>query len=393
MKLPLMKDAFLDETQVRKELADFILSGDRLSMGPQCAEFEKVFAAWQKRRYAVLVGSGASANLVLIQSLLNLGKLWGRGAKIGVSGITWATNVMPLVQLGLTPVPIDIAPWTLCIDGTDFVKKAKDLDALFVTDLLGFISEMPEVAGYCKERGILLLEDTCEALGSQERGVKAGNFGLASTFSFYVAHHISTIEGGMVVTDDHELADMLKMVRANGWDRNLGLAQTRVLRKTTAIDEFHAPYAFYVPGMNVRPTEITGFLGLSQMRRLEPSLESRLSQYHEVLRWSQADPNLWPLDFDIPAFATPIICRLAHYRERLISRCGQVGIECRPLVSQNITRQPFWRRFVGPVEDLAGADFLSSRGMYVANYPFMSESERNTLKSLFSTEIFNIKST
>ena len=216
----LMKNTFFRENQTRKKLAEFVTNSPKLSMGKTCLSFEKEFAKYQNRKYAVLVNSGSSANLALLQSMLNLGIL-KKGDKIGFSAVTWATNVMPLIQLGFEPIPIDISKENLNVDIENLVSQKEKIKALFLTNLLGFSGKINKIREYCGKEKIILFEDNCESLGSVVNGKKLGNFGIASTFSFFVGHHLSTIEGGMICTDDFDLYNMLLMVRAHGWSRAL----------------------------------------------------------------------------------------------------------------------------------------------------------------------------
>ena len=220
--IPLMKNTFLHESDTKKALADFILRTERLSMGPECLTFEKQFAAYQNTSDAVLFNSGGSANLALIQSLKNL-NLLEDGSKVGFSALTWSTNVMPIIQMNMIPVPVDINVETLNVMSDTLLERleSESLDALFLTNALGFTGDLPQIRKICKEHEIILIEDNCESLGTELPSGKAGNFGLAGTCSFFVAHHMSTIEGGVVTTNNRELAEMLRIVRANGWDRNL----------------------------------------------------------------------------------------------------------------------------------------------------------------------------
>ena len=224
--IPLMKNAFLHEYETKLALSEFIARAPQLSMSAQCFEFEKAFAKYQGRQHAVLFNSGGSANLALLQALANLGRL-ARGDKVGFSALTWSTNIMPIIQMGMVPVPIDCDPATLNVMARLVEERLDtvDLQAVFVTNALGFAGDLDKIHRLCSERGVMLLEDNCEALGTELPVGKAGNFGLASTFSFFVAHHMSTIEGGMTCTDDGALAEMLRIVRANGWDRNLNASQ------------------------------------------------------------------------------------------------------------------------------------------------------------------------
>src|SRR5712691_6376875 len=257
--IPLMKNAFLREQETKKALSEFIRSADKLSMGEQCRRFEEAFAAIQGRHYAVLVNSGSSANLLLLQSLKNTGRL-KTGDRVGFSALTWSTNVMPIIQMGFEPVPVDCEHNTLNVSSRTLLDRLNEVDlrAFFVTNALGFVGDLGEIRRVCTERDIMLIEDNCEALGTELPEGKTGNFGVAASFSFFVAHHMSTIEGGMLVTDDPELATMFRMGRANGWDRNLAAAeQVRLRRDHGVTSELYAKYIFYDLAFNMRPTEIT----------------------------------------------------------------------------------------------------------------------------------------
>src|SRR3989338_1887602 len=230
-KVPLVKNTFMHEKETRLALADFIATTDKLSMGKKCASFERAFALKQGRKEALLFNSGGSANLAIIQALKNLGHL-KNGDRVGFSALTWATNVMPIIQLGLQAVPIDCDPNTLnSMAKTAIPALLKNhCKAFFITNALGLTGDLDMIRKGCKENDILLLEDNCEALGTELFSGKAGNFSLLSSFSFFVAHHMSTIEGGMACTDDPKLADMLRMVRSNGWDRNLSVQRQKYWR-------------------------------------------------------------------------------------------------------------------------------------------------------------------
>jgi CDP-6-deoxy-D-xylo-4-hexulose-3-dehydrase len=280
--IPLMKNAFLNQHATKLALADFILKAEIFSMGKECASFEHKFSVFQKRKNAVLVNSGGSANLALLQALKNLGKLKS-GDCVGFSALTWSTNVMPIIQMGFIPVPVDCSVKNMNVGSEQLLKTLEiyNLKALFLTNVLGFVSDIENLRDICNEKGIILLEDNCESLGTvTTQGNMTGNFGLASTFSFFVAHHMSTIEGGMICTDDEELSEMLKIVRANGWDRNLNAVQQEKWRKKYNIEsEFQAKYSFYDLGFNFRPTEITGFLGSYQLDFLEENILTREKNY------------------------------------------------------------------------------------------------------------------
>src|SRR3990167_10721886 len=205
----LIKSTFYNEKVVKKELAEFILKADKLSIGAECKKFERKFSKYQGRKYCVFVNSGSSANLALIQALLNLGKI-KKNDLVGFSALTWSTNVMPLIQLGLRAVPVDIELDTLNVSSKTLMRTLKKhpIKMLFLTNLLGFCDDIDEIRRVCKEKKIVFIEDNCESLGTVYKEKKLGNYGLASTFSFYVGHHMSTIEGGAICTDNQGLQTM-----------------------------------------------------------------------------------------------------------------------------------------------------------------------------------------
>src|SRR3989338_396434 len=211
--IKLIKSTFYKEKETKIALVKFINSAKLLSFGTECEKFERNFAKYQGRRFCVFLNSGSSANLAIIQALFNL-SLIKRGEAIGFSGITWSTNVMPLIGLGLKALPVEVELSTLNVSSRLLLKTLSryKLKALFLTNLLGFCDDIDKIAEICKQKKIILIEDNCESLGSVYKGKKLGNFGLGATFSFYVGHHMSTIEGGAIATDNEELADMLSIV-------------------------------------------------------------------------------------------------------------------------------------------------------------------------------------
>lgn len=386
--IPLMRYAFFNETETRKELAEFILSDSFLSMGKECAKFEKSFAEFQGRKYAVLVNSGASANLLMLQTLKNMGKLH-EGDNIGFSALTWSTNVSPIIILGMNPVPIDVSKENLNVMAED-VELAiieEELDAFFATNVLGFCGDLDKIKEVCDKYGVLFIEDSCESLGSELNGVKTGNFGLMSSFSYYIAHHLSCVEGGMVCTDDEDIYDMLVMGKANGWSRTLPKDKQDKLREQYGIEsEFHEKYTFYTLGQNFRPTELTGFLGNTQMKYLKENLQVRHNNYLEVEYVIKNNPDLHFLDRGnmnfLPAFAIPVIAKSVELRDKYFDKLSP-HIELRPVIAGNITRrQPMWDIHVNESYYLPNTDFLDSCGFYFTNDPSLTRDEIELIKEL-----------
>jgi len=374
-RVPLMRNAFACEDETRKALSEFVIQTPRFSMDRECFAFEEEFARFQGRAHAILFNSGSSANLALLQALRNIGLLQD-GSKIAFTAVTWATNVMPIIQLGMQPVPIDCDVSSLNVEPAQIMERLAqtEIDAFFATNVLGLLGDLPTIRALCKDRGILLIEDNCESLGSEIDGVKAGNFGLAATFSFYIAHHMTTIEGGMVCTDDEDLANMLRMVRVNGWDRNLSApAKEKIRAKHNVRSDLDASFAFYDLGFNLRPTEITGFLGRNQLKYVPQSIAARERNFLQVQAAVGANPDLIPLSFGhqsvVSSFSMPVICRTQEGRARLSERLREAGIEHRPVIAGNIQRQPFYAKYVNQTYPLEGADQIHDCGLYFGNYP------------------------
>lgn len=387
----LIKSTFYRESHAKKQLCRFITGAKQLSFGKQCELFEKEFASWQDRKHCVMLNSGSSANLAIIQSLLNLGML-SAGDRVGFSAVTWSTNVMPLMQLGLTPVPVDVDLNTLNISSST-LKSAigrQKIKMLFITNLLGFSGDVDVIRNICREHGILLIEDNCEALGSVYRGRKLGNFGLASTFSFYVGHHMSTVEGGAVCTDNEELATMLALVRAHGWDRNLSFSkQTEIRKKFRVNSTFYSRYTFYDLGFNFRPTEIAGFLGLHQLKYLDEIVRIRQENFLRISSELYTLTGRYhPVEHGhmdtISNFAIPLICKTKEIRDDLVKLCDG-KVEIRPIVGGNMTQQPFFSKYAKKsASHCPNATRIHEYGLYFGNNPELTQKEISTLIRIFS---------
>jgi len=385
--IPLMKTTFTNELETKKQLAEFIIRADQLSMGDMCMRFEQEFSEFQGCRHAVLFNSGGSSNLALLQSLKNLGWL-KEGDAVGFSALTWSTNVMPIIQMGFVPVPVDCEPQTLNCMSSNLKQRLESnpLKAFFTTNVLGFSGDLDVIRSLCEENQILLLEDNCESLGTTLPEGKTGTFGMASTSSFYVAHHMSTIEGGMVCTNQPDLAEMLKIVRANGWGRNLEATQQQKWRdKFDIFTEFESKYAFYDLGFNLRPTEITGFLGLAQLKYLPNNIKKRIEHFLFLNSIVKQNPDLLMLETSHlkqhSPFSFPVICVDSKKRINYMEQFYGAGVEIRPMIAGNIQNQPFYSKYVKNSFDLKGADQIQDSGFYFGIYPELSAMDNEVLVS------------
>lgn len=385
--IKLIKNTFYNERETKTKLEKFIRGAKILSMGEECKKFENNFSTYYNRKFTTLVNSGSSANIALIQALINLGTL-SIGDSVGFSAVTWSTNVMPLIQLGLKPTPIDIDLKTLNVNSDDLIKafKKNKIKAFFITNLLGFCGDIENIARFCEDNNIILLEDNCESFGTVYKNKKLGNYSLASTFSFFVGHHLSTIEGGAICTDDEKLNDMLIIVRAHGWDRSLNKEKQIELRKKHSVDSFYDQYTFYDVGYNLRPTEITGFLGSHQLQFADDMIAKRQKNFLKFHSVACANNDFLHLEVDqieyISNFAYPILCKnkiiFNKYKYKFLSN----RVEIRPIVGGNMVKQPFFKKYNSKPYNLPNADFVHDCGFYFPNNPQLTSLEVKKINSL-----------
>lgn len=391
--IKLVKSTFYQEEDTKKKLSKFITDSNYLSLGAECIKFEKAFAKYQGRKYCIFYNSGSSANLALLQSLYNLGRI-KKGDSAAFSAISWPTNVSPIIQLGLNPILVDIELDTLNVSSKKLneVLKKSSLKLFFLTNLLGFCDDIEKIQQICKRNKVILIEDNCESLGTVYKGKKLGNYGLASTFSFFVGHHMSTIEGGAVCTDDKELWIMLNMVRAHGWDRNLPQEEQKKLRtKFKVSSSFYAKYTFYELAYNLRPMEINAFIGNLQLKIINEINIIRNKNFFRIapILYAETDKYLpvkyKHIDF-LSNFAIPLICKSEKIRNLLIKKCKD-KIEIRPIVGGDMIEQPFFIKYSPESAKLlkrSNAALIHRQGLYFGNNPELTDSEIEQIINIFS---------
>ena len=270
----------------------------------------------------------------------------------------------------------------------EFIKN-ETIQALFITNALGFSGDLDLINQTCNENNIILIEDNCESLGTEVGNKKTGTFGVAGTHSFYIAHHMSTIEGGMVSTDDEELSHMLKIVRANGWDRNLPESEQKKLRKEYQVDsDFNSKYTFYDLGFNLRPTEITGFLGVQQLKFLNKIVLKRQQNYQFLEKTMLQNQELISIQHDhinvVSSFSIPVIVKDASLINKYIAKFEEAEVEIRPIISGDIQKQPFYKKYVKDFKSLPNASYIHDNGFYFGNYPELDSSELEILANCLS---------
>ena len=373
-----------------ENLCEWILSGSRLTKGELTEQFENQWSKWLGKKHSIFVTSGSSANLAAFYSLKLSGRL--KNNKVILPTVSWSTTVAPAIQLGFDPFLCDCNLENLGLDINHLEKLIEEHDpSLIVTvNVLGFANNYDKIAKICEERGILLLEDSCESIGSVAYGKKTGCFGDISTFSFYYGHHMSTIEGGMICTDDDELAVFLRSIRCHGWDRDLPPETQKKLRSEYDIDDFHAPYTFYYPGFNMRCTEIQAFLGIEQLKKIDLIIEKRQENfniYQKILK--EIDfLSLNSTHSVISNFAYPIV----HPKCKDIAKSLRAaGVEHRPLIVGSISRQPFWKNWKNInkscIKMLPNGNLVHDKGLYIPNNHELTEEEINYICDAVKKEI------
>ena len=370
-KIDLVKDT-IDLNDV-KRLITWLETNPRLTKGNLTLEFEKKWSEWLGVKYSVFVNSGSSANLAAIYSLLLSGKL--KNNKIVVPAVSWVTTVTPTIQLGMEPImcDCDIDNLGLDINHLKEIIKNDNPSAIILVHVLGIPNHMDEILKLCKENDILLIEDTCESIGSKYNDKLLGTLGDLSTFSFYFGHHMSTIEGGMISTNDEDLYHILLSIRSHGWDRDLPKEKQNSLREKYGVDKFRSLYTFYYPGFNLRSTDLQAYIGLGQLEKLDMIVENRNKNF---IRYKNEIKNtFWnvspPEGSFISNFSFPIITKnIKELTEQLITN----NIECRPLICGSINEHPFWYERYGK-QNLPNSKLVHNYGLYLPNNHQMTDEE------------------
>jgi CDP-6-deoxy-D-xylo-4-hexulose-3-dehydrase len=383
MSIKLVKDTInFDDVS---NLVEWLKTNPRLTKGDLTVEFEKKWSEWLGVKYSVFVNSGSSANLAGIYSLILSEKM--RNKKIVVPAVSWVTTVTPAIQLGLDPIMCDCDENNLGlnIDHLKQIIKDENPSAIILVHVLGIPNNLDEIISLCKENDILLIEDTCESIGSKYNGKKLGTFGDLSTFSFYFGHHMSTIEGGMVSTNDEDLYHILLSIRSHGWDRDLPQKKQVELREKYNINNFRSLYTFYYPGFNLRSTDLQAFIGLEQLKKLDMIVENRNKNFlrykNEIKNpeWNIQEPN----GSFVSNFSFPIITKNIT---KLVEELTNNHIECRPLICGSINEHPFWYERYG-LCDLPKAKRVLVYGIYLPNNHEMTEEELNKVIEIVNNNL------
>ena len=364
-----------------------VIDKDIYSMSDSVAQFEQDFAKFINRKYCVMVSSGSAANLIATAALFyTKNPMLKRGDEVIVPAVSWSTTYFPLQQYGLRLKFVDIDLEALNYD-LEALESAitNDTKMIMAVNLLGNPNDFDVINNLIKDKDIFIFEDNCESMGAEYKGKQTGTFGIVGTFSTFFSHHMATMEGGFVTTDDEELYHVLLSLRAHGWTRNLP-QQNHVSNKSD--DWFEESFRFVLPGYNVRPVEMSGAIGIEQLKKLPSFLKQRRENAKLFVELFKDHPDfIIQKDIDNSSwFGFSLIIKPGSSLKRkdVISKLQENNIDCRPIVTGNFTRNEVMKYFDYEThQELKNADYLHENGFFVGNLQIDLESEINFFAKLF----------
>ena len=381
-KFPLSYDSW---DHKEKEAIFEVVKDGFFTMGKKVKKFEEEFSNYIGSKYAVMTNSGSSANLLMIASLFytknNKIKL-NIGDEVIVPAISWSTSYYPLYQYGLKIKFVDIDVETLNYDLEKLKIAISDkTKVILAVNLLGNPNNFKEIEKIINEKDIFIIEDNCESLGAEFQNKKTGTIGILGTFSFFFSHHISTMEGGMITTNNKELYHILLSLRAHGWTRDL--PQDNLLAKKSK-NNFDESFRFVLPGYNLRPLEMSGAIGSIQIQKFPKFLIQRkknaekfideMKKYNDIITQTEIGSSSW--------FGFSMVIKPDSKRTRadLVKKLHEIGFECRPIVAGNFAKNDVVKFFNYEVnDDLKNANLVDKNGIFIGNHHINME---NTFKSL-----------
>jgi CDP-6-deoxy-D-xylo-4-hexulose-3-dehydrase len=368
-------------------MSEVIASGN-FTMGEHVAEFERAFATYIGSHYCLMANSGSSANLLMIAALRYVRNHPLRpGDEVVVPAVSWATTYFPLYQYQLKLKFVDINARTLNYDLEALASAVNDKTrAIFAVNLLGNPNDFAQIRSIIAERDILLLEDNCESLGAVFDSRNAGTFGRAGTFSFFFSHHISTMEGGMVVTDDEELYHVMLALRAHGWTRQLPIPNLICAKSENSFNE---SFRFILPGYNLRPLELSGAIGIHQLRKLPALISGRRNNALIFRKYFEQNPAI-VLQQEIGesswfGFSMVLTNEARVNRAGVIKHLASRGIECRPIVAGNFAQSEAVRYMQHEIHGtLKNANLIHNNGIFVGNHHYNLSKELEYLAEVLA---------
>lgn len=366
-----------------------VIESDQFSMGSEVRAFEDQFARQFGSKYAVMTNSGSSANLLIMAALrytkndkINIPE----GAEIIVPAVSWSTTYYPLQQYGLKLKFVDIDLNTLNYDLTALSQAVTDQTrAIMVVNLLGNPNDFDVINNIINGREIVMIEDNCESMGATFNDREAGTFGIAGSFSGFFSHHISTMEGGICVTDDEELYHVMLSIRAHGWTRNLPKFNKVTGEKSD--DPFEESFRFVLPGYNLRPLEMSGALGREQLKKL-PSLIKGRRKNGKLVQQKLGDHPRFMIQQEIGNsswFGFSLVLRdpAIGSRQQLVKELVEAGFEVRPIVTGNFAKNEVMKYFNYTVHaELKNSDYIDTHGLFIGNHHYEIETAVHALAEL-----------
>lgn len=366
MNWKLMTDDAITQEQ-RNVLGDFVCNTSRITQGKLVREFENAWSDWLGCKHSVFVNSGSSANLLIVRALSDKAVPTGpyyRKPLFVSQACTWSTAVSPIIQLSnLQLCDVDLHNFGPDLENLEHIFKTRSPEYLFLTHLLGFPALTDELLELCSKYDVKIIEDCCESHGAKFRGKKVGTHGIASSFSFYYGHHMTTIEGGMICTDDDELYHELLLLRSHGLLRELP-ADEQENRKSEKVDPL---FTFVRDGFNVRNTDLHAKLGLMQLPELDKSIETRNENLNVFM--NNIDPELYSTDYvreGCSSFAFPIFTKKDNLQS-IKDKLTEIGVEYRPCIAGNLYQHPFMKSVKQDRFD-HNAQKIHERCIYVGNH-------------------------
>lgn len=385
IKYPLAKET-INEDDI-SALIEWLKTGPRLTKGDLTPQVEQKWAEYVGTKYAVFCNSGSSANLLMAYAVKSLNP---RNMKVVVPSVGWVTTVAPFIQFGFEPLMVGADEKTFGIDLDDLEKvciQHSPATVIFV-QVLGVPHYRDRLVELSKKYNFTILEDACAALGaSYSDGKKVGTVGKMSSFSFYFGHQLSTIEGGMVNTDDYETYQTLLMLRSHGWGKDLDKEKYDSLIEENGVDDFHKPFTFFIPGFNLRSTDLQAFIGLRQVVKAD-WVSQRRNENHVryaknlkgLLKFQEWDDNV-PVSISFGALANS-----KEQRTRIVKALVAAGIETRIFSAGNLGRHPFWVKEYGEfVHEFS--DKIHTCGFFIPNYPELTLEEVDYISSVVKSAL------
>ena len=378
--ITLVKDT-IDNKDIDR-LVDWLKTYPKLTKGSVTLEFENKFSEWLGRKYSVFCNSGSSANLLMLSALQQGEYL--KNNKIVVPSVAWATDLAPVIQLGLEPVLCDSNMEDLSADLGHLEKifREESPSVLMFVSVLGLVPNMDKIVKLCDEYNVILLEDTCESMGCEYKGQKLGTFGKMSSFSTFFGHHISTIEGGIISTDDFELYELLLSIRSHGWDRDLSVETQFQLQQDWDVSDFDAMYTFYYSGFNMRSTDLQAYIGLTQIDKINDwgkKREHNYNLYQDLIKNDYWKPRSYN-DSLTSNFAYPIV---SPNRDEIVKSLQENQVEVRPMICGSMGTQPFYVKNYGELK-LPNVSIIDKHGFYVPNHPKLSVDEISFISNIIN---------